>query len=246
MRRFFVDPENLAAPQVTLEGDEFHHLRNVSRLEEGEFVELLDGQGQIAKAKIVTLKKKSALLEVIERRVLPPMPQPHIEIVLCLPRFQKMDLIIQKAAELGATKISPVVSERSFLKALSKEFTGKFARWQKISLEACKQSGRAWPMSWGEPRTLEVALDEAKGNPGLFLFEGETALDIKSALQKFLTPPKTLTLFIGAEGGFSPQEVEKFKAFGFEPVTLGQLVLRVETACIAILSVIEYHFGLMR
>jgi len=246
MRRFFVQPENLKSKNVTLEGDEFHHLRNVSRLEVGEFVELLDGAGQIAKAKITEIKKKLAVLEVLDIKTLRPMPVPHIEIVLCLPRFQKMDMIIQKAAELGAAKISPVVSDRSFLKNVSKELSTKMPRWKKISIEACKQSGRAWPMGWSDPETLDEALLRLQKRSGLFLFEGESALDIKSALTKFESAPNQLTVFIGAEGGFSPKEVEKFKDLGFDPVTLGPLVLRVETACIAILSVIEYHFGLMR
>jgi 16S rRNA (uracil1498-N3)-methyltransferase len=246
MRRFFLDPTDLKSDTVTLTGDEFHHLRNVSRLEEGEFVELLDGAGQIAKAKITELTKKSARLLVLDRKTLAPMASPHIEIVLCLPRFQKMDMIIQKAVELGAAKISPVVSDRSFLKTISNELTGKIPRWKKISQEACKQSGRAWPLLWGEPETLSEAIESRKGAHCLFLYEGEAVLDIKSALSKFTSPPKNLSLFIGAEGGFSPQEVQKFSQFEFTPVTLGPLVLRVETACIAILSVIEYHFGLMR
>jgi 16S rRNA (uracil1498-N3)-methyltransferase len=139
-----------------------------------------------------------------------------------------------------------VVSDRSFLKNVSKELTSKIARWKKISIEACKQSGRAWPMAWSEPESLEEALLRSREKSGLFLFECESALDIKSALSKFESAPTHLTVFIGAEGGFSPKEVEKFKELGFDPVTLGSLVLRVETACIAILSVIEYHFGLMR
>jgi 16S rRNA (uracil1498-N3)-methyltransferase len=203
MRRFFVKTDLLKKNEVTLDGDEFHHLRNVSRLEEGEYVELLDGAGQLAKAKILELKKKSAILEVLERKILPPMAFPHIEIVLCLPRFQKMDLIIQKAAELGAAKISPVVSDRSFLKTISNELVTKMQRWEKISIEACKQSGRVWPLTWGLPETLDSALSNSKGKTGLFLFEGETALDIKSALSKILLVPDHIKVFVGAEGGFS-------------------------------------------
>ncbi len=246
MRRFFTEPESLDQNEVQLTDEEFHHLRNVSRLEVGEFVELLDGAGRVAKAKISKMDKKSATLEILERKTLPPPPPPHIEIVLCLPRFQKMDLIIQKAVELGCAKITPVVSERSFLKTLSKEITEKIPRWQKISDEACKQSGRVWPMEFGEAARLESIISKRKNGNSLFLYEGESAVDIKSALSSFSSTPGELTVFIGAEGGFSPLELEGFKDNGLKPVTLGALVLRVETACIAILSVIEYHFNLMR
>src|SRR5689334_20042084 len=143
MRRFFVEPQDLKdRGHVTLTGDEFHHLKNVCRLEVGERVELLDGRGRLALAEITEMTKRDATLEVKNIETLSPPAKPDVEIVLCVPRFQKMDLIIQKCVELGATKISPVVSERSFVKTISKDLTGKLKRWEKISSEACKQSGR--------------------------------------------------------------------------------------------------------
>jgi len=248
VRRFFVTPDNLNENQaVHLDGDEFHHLKNVCRLEEGERVELLDGEGRIALAVINQIGKKSATLDIEKIDKLSPMPFPHVKIILCVPRFQKMDLIIQKCVELGATEILPVVSDRSFVKSLSKDLTVKVKRWEKIAGEACKQSGRAWPMKISEFSTLAKASELAKADESLFLYEGDGVLNIKSALEKKQASTlETLTLFIGAEGGFSTTEVENFKKLGFQPVTMGSLVLRVETACIAILSVIQYHFGLMR
>jgi 16S rRNA (uracil1498-N3)-methyltransferase len=244
MRRFFVTPEELQDQKVSLTGDELHHLKNVCRLEEGEAVELLDGQGHIAKAKITAIDKKAATLEIFEKTRVEPSPLPHVHLILCLPRFQKMDLIIQKAVELGCYKITPVVSERSFVKNISKDVLGKIPRWQKISDEACKQSGRAWPMKWGEIQTLTATAEALKNSPSLFLYEGEASKNIKEALSAYKAP-EILNVFVGAEGGFSPKEVETFEKRGMNPVTLGSLVLRVETACIAILSVIQYHFDLM-
>jgi 16S rRNA (uracil1498-N3)-methyltransferase len=247
MRRFFLQPsEKLEADNsVSLTGDEFHHLRNVSRLEAGERVELLDGKGKIALATIREIGKKAAWLDVNSVHDVPPMSKPHIEIILCVPRFQKVDLIIQKSAELGAVALTPVVSDRSFIKTLSKDNLGKVSRWEKIATEACKQSGRAWPLHVNEFSTLEDKISQTPKGQGLFLYEGETALDIQVCLSQWKNPEK-ISVFIGAEGGFSPAEVEKFQSCGMGPVTLGPLVLRVETACIAILSVIQYHFGGMR
>ena len=254
MRRFFVEQGSLVdGAKIQLDGDEFHHLKNVCRLEEGERVELLDGRGLIALSEIETLGKRSATLKIIVIQKMPEQPAPHVRIILGVPRFQKMDLIIQKCVELGATEVTPVVSDRSFVKKLSKELDGKVGRWNKVAIEACKQSGRAWPMKIGEFSRLQDEVEKfAVGgtsgakDSGLFLYEGDAATDIKSALQKFATTPRELNLFIGAEGGFSPEEVSLFKAKGLKPVTLGPLVLRVETACITILSIIQYHFDLMR
>jgi len=247
VRRFFVpsDEKLDGGVSIQLGGDEFHHLKNVCRLETGERVELLDGRGRIAVAVIGEMGKKTATLAVESVRNVAPMPKPHVEIVLCVPRFQKMDVIIQKSAELGAVTLVPVVSERSFMKSVSKELLAKSHRWEKIAAEACKQSGRAWPLTIAEPSSLKEKISQTPRGRGLFLYEGEAAEDIRSCLQSWVAP-ETLTVFIGAEGGFSPQEVQEFEKAGMAPVTLGPLVLRVETACIAILSVIQYHFGGMR
>jgi 16S rRNA (uracil1498-N3)-methyltransferase len=246
MRRFFINEEDLKQQEVTLDGDEFHHLKNVSRLEAGEFVELLDGQGHIARAKIISLDKKSAQLRIDKLETLPPPPSPLIEIILCVPRFQKMDLIIQKAVELNAYKITVVTSDRSFMKTVSKDLLGKLPRWKKIAAEACKQSGRAWPLQWGDIAPLESVIEKSTPAHSLFLYEGDSTTDIKSALQSLDPALKQITVFVGAEGGFSPEEVKQFEELGLRSVTLGPLVLRVETACITILSVIEYHFGHLR
>jgi 16S rRNA (uracil1498-N3)-methyltransferase len=230
----------------TLAGDEFHHLKNVCRLEEGERVELLDGQGRIAIAQIASIGKKSAELNIESIRNLPAPPQPRVNLVICVPRFQKMDLIIQKSVELDAAQIIPVVSQRSFVKTLSDDLDSKVLRWRKIAAEACKQSGRAWPMEIADFSKLSEVMGRSTPSKSLFLYEGEGTSDLKSSLNRLGKLEEPLTVFIGAEGGFSPEEVESFSQRGFRPVTLGPLVLRVETACITILSVIQYHFDLMR
>jgi len=247
MRRFFVSDESqLNDETVELTGDEFHHLVHVSRLEKGERVELLDGKGRIALAQIDAIGKKAAVLSLIRVSEPPPPPKPLIEIILALPRFQKMDLIIQKSVELGAERITPVFSERSFVKKISSDLIRKRKRWEAIAKEACKQSGRAWPLEIGDFATLSEVVETAPKEESLFLYEGEGEIDIHSALNRYKTRPEKILVFIGAEGGFSPFEVDTFKSKSLTPITLGPLVLRVETACIVLLSVIQYHFDLMR
>lgn len=244
MRRFFSGEKLIVNKNVFLRGDEFHHLKNVCRLQIDEKVELLNGQGQLALGKIIGISKKDASIEILNVEDVPPLPEPRMQILLCVPRFQKMDIIIQKCAELGVESLTPVVSDRSFIKKLSKDLVGKTQRWQKIALEASKQSGRAWPLEIGDPTTLYNQI-EGENLTGLFLYEGQGTQDIKTALTR-MPQSANIKVFIGAEGGFSLEEVQAFKAKGLDPVTLGPLVLRVETACITIASVIQYHFGLMR
>ena len=249
MRRFWVDPQELQSPGtlVTLKDDEFHHLVHVSRLEEGERLELLSGDGRIATGILKKISKRSAEVEVQSIEQLPPPFEPRVTLVISVPRFQKMDLILQKCVELNAFRIVPVVSDRSFVKTLSADLKGKIPRWRKIVLEACKQSGRAWPMDLAEPETLDKYIGRMghTQETGLFFYEGEGVLDVKTALQK-IPSNANITCFVGAEGGFSTREVDLFRQSGFAPITLGPLVLRVETACITLLSVIQYQFGYMK
>jgi 16S rRNA (uracil1498-N3)-methyltransferase len=245
MRRFFVNPKDLKPDhEVILEGDEFHHLKVISRLESGEKVELLDGSGHIAQAEILSIGKKNAVLKVLKIDLVPEAAKPVIDLYLCVPRFQKMDLIIQKCVELGVETLTPLVSDRSFLKTVSKDLLGKLPRWEKIILEACKQSGRPRVMALKEPMTLEKALTQLDPKTTLFPYEGEGVAinEMLSAMSK----PNRVAILVGAEGGFSPTEVQLCLQKGLKPSTLGPLVLRVETACITLVSVIQYHFGLMR
>jgi 16S rRNA (uracil1498-N3)-methyltransferase len=247
MRRFFVSPgtfESELKEGVELTGEEFHHLKNVCRLEVGEQVELLDGDGRIALSIIQKIDKKSAFLDIKKVTKVPEDLNPRCDIVLSIPRFQKMDDIIPKCVELGARSLTPVVSDRSFIKNLSSDLGKKSERWNKISLESCKQSGRSRPMIIKPCCHLKDEM-ESKHSLKLFLYEGEGQKDIKSYLTAVPSSTESIQIFIGSEGGYSPSEVEQFKLGGMVPVTLGPLVLRVETACIAILSVIHYHFDLM-
>ena len=132
------------------------------------------------------------------------------------------------------------------MKTLNKDLKSKSQRWNKIATEGCKQSGRAWPMNIIEPTKLQAQIEFTKSGEGLFLYEGEGTQDIKTALSSKDNAREQVTVFVGAEGGFSSQEVQVFKEKNLEPVTLGPLVLRVETACIAVLSIIQYQFDLLR
>lgn len=245
MRRFFslgtqIEPGLV----VTLEGDEHHHLKNVCRLEVGEQVEILNGKGDIATAVIENVGKKSTSVRLTSCEKLSPPEKPLIRVVLCLPKLATFETVIQKMVELGASEVIPVVSDRSFVKKVTPDLLKKSQRWERIGLEACKQSGRAWPLTIHSVGTLKKMIQECDSKAGLFLYEGPGMQDIKTALKE--VKGEEVTIFVGSEGGFSLTELEQFKTKGLVPITMGPLVLRVETACIALLSVIKYEFDRMR
>ncbi len=238
MRRFLVNPLAEGSQKTHLGKEESHHIRKVLRLKKGDSIELFDGQGMAYSA---TIAEVSKTVEVSIESVLkstPPLPRLHLHMGLL--KGKKMDFVIQKATELGVHTISPFTSE--FTEArLPKE--QKVERWHKISLEACKQCGRNWPLTITEPSPLAEQLQSLEDNaPAILFWEDEIEKNPnKLALPEGLAD---LHLFIGPEGGFSRQEVmlcQKQMATS----SLGPLTLRAETAVITALSLALFLTGRM-
>jgi 16S rRNA (uracil1498-N3)-methyltransferase len=171
-------------------------------------------------------------------------------------RYNVMDSIVEKAVEMGVSSILPFFSDFSFIRKNLPE--GKLERWQKIVVSSTQQSGRGELMKITEPVEMREMLKTI--NPGdenwcLFAYEGEAVLDIKQHLLKARENavkntqnkgPENLWVIVGSEGGFSSQEVTEMRQLGLHPVTLGPQVLRVETACMTLVSVLKYEFGLLK
>jgi 16S rRNA (uracil1498-N3)-methyltransferase len=237
MRRFWVDPEFIDGDKVLFQDNSFHHLVNVSRFREGDEVEVLYGDKEALVVRITEIKKRQAIAQVIGRRSLAAIARPHIHLVLGLPKPQTLDLIVEKAVELGSFAIHPVYSDFS-----QKHY--KSERIRKIIKSATEQTGRSDLMICHDPVTLKDLLKNFNQNPstvGLFLYEGQSPLSIKSALKdKEMDKLNEIWLYIGSEGGFSHEEVGLFKAKGLNPISFGNQILRVETACVAVLAVLKY------
>jgi 16S rRNA (uracil1498-N3)-methyltransferase len=232
------------ASEVFISGDVFHHIFDVCRQELGSKFEVL-GDGQKAHlVKITELGKKSARGQIIESRELPVPRKPHLVLALSVSRFPVMEAVVEKAVELGVSRIEPFFSEYSFIRKALPE--NKIERWNKIVVSATQQSGRGDLMEITPANELEQVLEKFNQSPsakGLFAYEGQSTLSIKKAVKEQTGDMEEFWIFVGSEGGFSRSEVEIFKRQGLEPVTLGEQVLRVETACIALLAILKYEFG---
>lgn len=257
MRRYWVPQEQIQHDLVTLKGDEYHHIIDVCRQETGSKFEVLGDGRKAHLVELVEIAKKSATAKILETREVKPLPEPHIVLAISIPRYQVMDAVVEKAVEMGVHEIRPFFSEFSFVRKKNSLPAGKLERWEKIVKSATQQCGRGElmrihdPVDWQE---IQAVFNQSPSALGLFAYEGKSAWDIRSYLvaQKSekktsakTTPYKQLWLFVGSEGGFSPTEVEEMQKIGLAAVTLGEQVLRVETACITSIAVLKYEFDLM-
>lgn len=247
-RRFYLDKKHLKnEEEIAIEGDLFHHIRDVCRFKAGDRFEILAGDPRALLFEITSMEKRGLTAKKISERPLPAPEKPAVILALSVPKLPKVDWIIEKCVELGVAEIRPFVSDFSFLRKTSEISEARVSRWQKLIESATQQSGRGDLMRIHPAQTLEQILANFNRNgdtAGLFPYEGEAQLRLKEAVSKAKAKnPERLFLFVGSEGGFSPREVELFAQTGLKPVSMGQQILRVETACLALVSVIKYEWG---
>jgi 16S rRNA (uracil1498-N3)-methyltransferase len=252
MRRYWIEKKDVLGERVNFSGDTFHHIFDVCRQEVGSKFEVLTEDSKAFLVQVTSVRKKEAEAQVLEERQIPPLPEPRIHLVLAVSRFPVMDAVVEKAVELGVTSIQPVFSEFSFVRTTSALSENKIERWEKIVRSATQQSGRGDLMILPAAVRLDDFLssfNQKTRSLGLFAYEGNSTLSIKDYLRD---QKKSRTenvadvwIFVGSEGGFSQAEVEKMRNLALHPVTLGPQILRVETACMALVSVLKYEFDLM-
>lgn len=252
MRRYWIEKKDLFQNQVNFTGDVFHHIFDVCRQEVGSKFEVLTEDSKAFFVEVTQVTKKNATAQILEERIIPALKEPHIHIALSISRFPVMDAIMEKAVEMGVSSIQPFFSEFSFLRKGEKLSDNKVERWEKIVRSATQQSGRGDLMKIHPPINfdkIEPLINHSPNSVGLFAYEGPSTLSIKEYTSKVKADHpqglKNIWIIVGSEGGFSHQEVEAFQKLGLHPVTLGPQVLRVETACMALVSVLKYDFDLM-
>ena len=223
-----------------LSGPEAHHLRAVLRLSPGDRVTLLDGTGRLYKTTLTSLTKDEAEVKILKIREAERTPV-VVQFGQALLKGKKMDLLVQKANELGIEVLEPFISSRCEVKIGAPE---KEERWQRIILESCKQSGRALPMACRPIRAWEALLaDEAAFDLNLIFWEGEEQHSLRRVFDTLAASPRSVRAFIGPEGGFSAEEIRQAEAAGFQAVSLGRRTLRAETASLAAMAILQHHFG---
>lgn len=239
MRRFYASPKQFQSGFISLDRDESRHLREILRLREGAFVQVFDGEGREFLCEIEKTNKKEIALK-IQKQIAPHAAESELNLTLAvaLLKGEKFDLVVQKAVELGVTRIVPLLTKRCDIKIRdAKDFEKKSERWRKIALEAAKQSGRAQLMEIGTlfefKNFIELPSNEAK-----ILFAergGEGFLEIKAG--------KNITAITGAEGGWEDSEIEAARAEGFQIITFGGRILRAETAAITVAGILQNQYG---
>ncbi|MEI8314590.1 MAG: 16S rRNA (uracil(1498)-N(3))-methyltransferase [Verrucomicrobiota bacterium] len=232
MHRFYVP--NFQQP--ALPADEAHHCRHVLRLKPGDTVNIFDGRGHAAQCAITEITNQAVRLNVLAQSSTPAL-RCRITLAQAVPK-KSMDLIVQKATELGVAAIVPILSERTIVRF--DEDAPKLDRWREIALESCKQCGNNWLPVIEAPRKAQ----EFFTNPGNFDLQLIASLQPGALPLKQLLPaqmPASVLILIGPEGDFTPAEISAARNAGCLPLSLGSLVLRAETAAIYALSILHHE-----
>lgn len=244
MHRFYLPPERCAGESLRLDGREAHHALHVLHLKHGELVTVLDGIGNEFMC-LVTGSSRDAVTLSISLKNFAPAPLCSITLLVGVPKGKIIESIIQKAVELGAHRIVPLLTERVVTHLDDDGTAGKRDKWQQVAVEAIKQCGAAWLPKVETPQTpaqflarregfdlsLVGALQKERRHPREILREFETT---------HARMPQSVGVWIGPEGDFTPTELQAIQTAGALPITLGNLTLRVETAAIYCLSFLNY------
>lgn len=242
MHRFFVPTAPGPGASFDLPKTEAHHASSVLRVREGEEAVVLDGQGRVLRCEIETVGRRQVSLRGLEET---RQERGHGGLILAqaVVKGKAMELIVQKATELGVARIVPVITERTVARPDSSEFAAKRDKWRGVAIEACKQCGSAWLPEVDEPVLLPDALEicGAEGRLSLVAALDDDRMEIRDAFAAFREregrAPESVAIWVGPEGDFTPDEMSVIKAAGARPVTLGDLTLRSETAAICALSI---------
>lgn len=238
MSRFFVERSQIRGDLIFLEGGDVNHIRNVLRMRVGEKIEICDGQGTDYDCIIDAFPERQAILRIVSQRSACVELPVRLVLYQGLPKSDKMELIVQKAVELGAAEIVPVLCRRSVVRLDDKKKEEKKReRWQTIAESAAKQSGRGMVPAVAAPMTFAEAVKRA-ASEGRLLLPYENAEGMKPTREAFLAASRsgTTAIFIGPEGGFDAAEVSLAAEAGAKIVSLGRRILRTETAGLAVLS----------
>lgn len=242
MHHFFVGPSQVQDGKISIEGSDINHMKNVLRMKTGELLEVNDGCGNLYLCEIQSFEEDAAWVKIIERYEAETELPSKIYLFQGLPKGDKMELIIQKAVELGVYEIIPVATKRAVVKLDEKKAAKKVQRWNAIAEGGAKQSGRGIIPQVSDVMTFAKALEKAKElDVVLIPYEKAEGMEATWQAMQSVTPRKSVGIFIGPEGGFEEDEVEKARESGAVPVSLGKRILRTETAGLMILSVLMYH-----
>ena len=240
-RRFFIDTGRIADGEVWIVGDTARQITNVLRLKVGDNVVLFDGSGSEHEACITAISKSGVSARIVRTSECLTEPKLKLTLAVCLPKGDKLDLIVQKCVELGISRMVLVSSQRTVTRLEPAKAAARLARWSTIAVEATEQSGRTAVPAIEGVLPYESIADEVRGHDmALLAWEDERQTSLRDALAKYRDGDSVL-LIVGPEGGLAECEVELAREAGAECVSLGRRTLRCETAAIAGCAAILYQ-----
>ena len=230
MQHFFVTPDQVQNDKIYIEGSDVNHIKNVLRMHTGEEVTVNDGNNQSYLCKIEAFQNEQVVLNIVESKTTDSELPSKIYLFQGLPKQDKMELIVQKAVELGVYQVIPVATKRAV------------GRWQQISESAAKQAGRGYIPEVHSVMSYKEALEYAR-ELDVVLIPYELATGMKATKQVIGSIKKgdSIGVFIGPEGGFEHEEVEQALEIGAKAITLGKRILRTETAGLTTLSLLMFQ-----
>lgn len=243
MYRFYVSADQLAEKEVFISGGDVNHIKNVLRLEVGDWIVACDGNGTDYVSRIQSICSDEVVASI--EKVQPTGTELPVRITLFqgMPKKDKLELIIQKAVELGACEIVPVMTKRTVVKlSEEKKINKRLERWQSIAYAAAKQCDRGIIPTVHKPVSYEEALAMADQlDYNVIPYELQTGMEEARKIVDQACKQRSLGIFIGPEGGFEPEEVERAMTRNIHPMTLGKCILRTETAGMALLSILMFQ-----
>ena len=241
MRRLFY--KGLLADTIKITGSDAHHLMHVMRAKAGQLVTVVDDNGQVAAMEMVAFSDSAVTLQLKEHLAADTESPLKIMLAQCLLKADKMDMVVQKAVELGAVGVIPISSQNCVARYDAKKGAARKDRWQKIADEAAKQCGRTALLKVRPIVTLRqfIADMQATDSSLVFFYENENEQSAKEYLRSLKA--KQIVLLVGPEGGFSVEEAKLIEEAGGKSVTLGPRILRAETAALTAIAVTQYENG---
>lgn len=244
--RFYLPASAWTSENLELRGEEAHHCLDVMRCREGDRIVVFNGAGTEAEGVIVAIAKDRVTLRTLLTTTT-PRPRAAITLGQAVPKGKNMDLIVQKATELGASRIVPLLSERTVVQLDDGDIEKKRQKWERVSIEACKQCGQNWVPEVATPVKVEAFVKTSRDPLRLIAAIGGEAAPLKSILAARAVeggaPTEGATVLIGPEGDFTPAELSQAITCGFRPLSLGPIILRSETAAIYALSILGHELG---
>lgn len=242
--RFYIPAAEWDLDHLVLPQEEAHHCLDVMRCAAGERITVFNGEGIEAEAEITGVSKKTVQLKSFFASQTDPPPA-RLTLGQAIPKGKNMDVIIQKATELGASRIVPLLSERTVVQLDAGELGKKREKWQRVAIEACKQCGQNWLPVVETPLSVDQFVKKSGSGFRLVAAISPAAQSLKAILsgrgEDDPDRPDEATLMVGPEGDFTPAEISTAISAGFAPLSLGPIILRSETAAIYALSITGYE-----